>query len=405
MFSTRGLAGVGVVLGLSPQEGAALGCGASGEPRRCPRSDETRCSRSDAEASSTRARVRGHGSCVDAPAVRRRRGRCPAEARRQCAVDRAGRPGADQRHRHDGGAGDEREVGRPVVEPAQVAGAARAFGEDADHSPVAEHPQRWSGSRRGRGGTGRAGSARPVAGSPPMRPSYISALVSTCTGPRGEDRQQRPVDHADVVGARRSPGPWPGPARRRWTVHAQRRRGPASAQTGRNVCRSAVPRVLDAARWRAGPGGAAPPVRSRVLLGERHELDDLVDDLVERERRGVEWTAPSAMTSGAVARPESIRSRSSSDSWVAATSEPPSSSGPALGAGGRVGGEIDLDLRLRSHDGADVAALDDDAAGPDHGALEVEQARPHLGHGADRADGGVDVVAADRDGHVDCRRR
>ena len=43
------------------------------------------------------------------------------------------------------------------------------------------------------------------------------------------------------------------------------------------------------------------------------------------------------------------------------------------GAGRRVGGEVDLDLGVRGHHRADVAALDDDAAVADDRALQLEQ--------------------------------
>ena len=113
------------------------------------------------------------------------------------------------------------------------------------------------------------------------------------------------------------------------------------------------------------------------------------------------WTAPSACTRGAVERPESIRSRLSSDSWVGGQVGAALLGGPPLGAGRGVGGQEDLHLRVGRDDGADVTTLDDDAAVADDVALELEQPGPHRGDGADRADGGVDLVGADRQGHVD----
>ena len=113
------------------------------------------------------------------------------------------------------------------------------------------------------------------------------------------------------------------------------------------------------------------------------------------------WTAPSAIVSGAVARPESIRSRASSDSWVPGTSMRAGLGGAARGAGARVGGQVDLDLGLRPHDRPDVAALDDDPAVTDHRALDLEQPCPDLGHGAHRRHRGIHLVGADRDPDVD----
>ena len=113
------------------------------------------------------------------------------------------------------------------------------------------------------------------------------------------------------------------------------------------------------------------------------------------------WTAPSAIVSGATARPESIRSRLSSDSWVAVTSRRAGLGGPACGAGGRVGGEEHLQPGGRPDDGPDVAALDDDPAGADDVALELDQPGADRRDGAHRRDRRVDGVGADLDGHVD----
>ena len=116
------------------------------------------------------------------------------------------------------------------------------------------------------------------------------------------------------------------------------------------------------------------------------------------------WTAPSACTSGETVRPESIRSRASSDSRVAATSEPPSSAARRVARADGVGGEVDLHRCSGPHDRPDVAALDHDPrAGQrrlDDRALELEQPGPDLGHRADRRHRGVHVRLADRDRDV-----
>src|SRR5207342_1254009 len=67
----------------------------------------------------------------------------------------------------------------------------------------------------------------------------------------------------------------------------------------------------------------------------------------------------------------------------------------------RVGGEVDLHLGVGRDSGADVAALDDDAAAVDDSALEVEKPSTHLGHGAHGRDGTGDLGGPDRGGHVD----
>ena len=112
-------------------------------------------------------------------------------------------------------------------------------------------------------------------------------------------------------------------------------------------------------------------------------------------------TAPSARTSGAVTRPESMRSRLSRDSWVAATSLPPSSAARRSARADGSADQEDLDLRVGRDDRADVAALDDDPALADDRALELEQPGSHGGDGADRAHRGVDLLGADRQGDVD----
>ena len=170
----------------------------------------------------------------------------------------------------------------------------------------------------------------------PMRPSNISILVSACTGRGREDRQQRAVDHADVVGRRRSPGRSAGTRSAPW--HAARRTGAgtAHARDGRSGERSrTAARVPGRGRCAAARVARAQAAHARRLRPPRRARPP-----GRSPRRGCTavvsmWTAPSAMISGAVARPESIRSRASSDSRVASTSVPPGLGGPAHGAGAR----------------------------------------------------------------------
>ena len=111
-------------------------------------------------------------------------------------------------------------------------------------------------------------------------------------------------------------------------------------------------------------------------------------------------TAPSAITSGETVRPVSIWSRASSDSRVALDVGAALLGGAAGRPRGRLGGEVDLDRRLRPDHRADVAALDHDPGSGqrrvDGGALDAQQPGPHLRDGAHRGDRGVDVGLPDR---------
>ena len=131
------------------------------------------------------------------------------------------------------------------------------------------------------------------------------------------------------------------------------------------------------------------------------EPDDPVDDLVEGVRRRVDLDgavgAHQRRGRAAGVDPVAAEQGLLGGRDVAATLL----GGAALGAGRRVGDQEDLDLRVGRHHRADVAALDHDAALADDRALELEQPGPHGGDGADRADRGVDLVGADRQGDVD----
>ena len=69
-----------------------------------------------------------------------------------------------------------------------------------------------------------------------------------------------------------------------------------------------------------------------LSLDQRH---DLGDHLVQVVRRGVDVRRAVGIVSGAVARPESIRSRASSDSRVASTSPPCSADRRSAWSAGR----------------------------------------------------------------------
>ena len=225
----------------------------------------------------TCSRVRGQGCCVV-------RHGCPnttstASPRAGSGVGAAaGRTGAEHRDRHDRGAGDEREVGRTVVEA--VAARRRRGCPRGRCRPLPRRgrPAGTCGSRPGRRGTGRAGSGRRPAGSAPSRPCEHLLLGQRVHGPRREDGQERAVDDPDVVGGQ---------------DHATRlrhrgRRGARATATG---CGRAA-RPADAAgaaagwrgarrRWPGAPRGS----RSARRLRQR---DDPVDDLGERQVRAVD---------------------------------------------------------------------------------------------------------------------
>ena len=328
--------------------------------------------------------VRGQGRASSVTAGRRTPRRCGHPAAAVESMPAARLAGAeDGSTGTTGRPGHQREVGRPVVEAVQLAVAARALGEDADHAarraaPAAQSARRrgsawnrssgiWPGPRRNRPvpalGTSRAWSARaPAAGAktassgPSRTPMWLAAKI---TGPVAG--HVLGAVHADVVAAPdaapRATGPQP--------------RAASAAAGGRRR------RCAAARSWRSG---SRRPLLCR--LGERRRPGRSTSSRVY----GVVsmWTASSAIVSGAVARPESIRSRASSDSWVAGARRRRRPRRRGARPGRRVGGEVDLDVGLRPHDGADVAALDDDPAVADDVALQLQQPGPDLGDGADR---------------------
>ena len=135
----------------------------------------------------------------------------------------------------------------------------------------------------------------------------------------------------------------------------------------------------------------------RDLVDER---DDLVDDLVEGVRRGVEVdrtlghhrrrhgttrvdrVAAQQVGLGRLDRPGTVLRRTTGR------------------AGRRVGGQVDLDLRVGGHHRADVTPLDDDAALADDRALQLEQPAAYLRDGRDGADVVGDRLGADLDRDV-----
>ena len=96
-------------------------------------------------------------------------------------------------------------------------------------------------------------------------------------------------------------------------------------------------------------------------------------------------TAPSGITSGAAARPESIRSRSRSDCSVADEVGAAQLGGAARGAGRRVGGQEDLHLGVGARPRSRCRGPRPRCRrAPMICALQVQQAGPHLGDRADR---------------------
>ncbi len=232
---------------------------------------------------------------------------------------------------------------------------------------------------------------------PPSLPSNISILVSACTG-RGakiaisgpsmipmwlavtttgpRSREPLGVEDADVV-----PPPDDPP----------RRRAAAAEQPPVRVPDDIAARPLEMS-GRAAHGATSAGAVARPTT--RSTTSSRVRSVVSM------WTAPSAIVSGATARPESIRSRLSRDSWVAVTSVRAGLGRPACGAGGRVGGEEDLQPGGRPDDRTDVAALDHDPAGADDVPLQLDQPRADRRDRAHGRDRGVDGVGADLDGDV-----
>ncbi len=106
-------------------------------------------------------------------------------------------------------------------------------------------------------------------------------------------------------------------------VHAHLDTGAGSAHAGERPQRIRAGSAPGARR--ALLGHLVVGTASRVAPDQLDQVDDR--SMTSSSVYGVVsmCTAPSAITSGEAARPESIRSRASSDSSVAATSEPPSS--------------------------------------------------------------------------------
>src|SRR3954452_24217244 len=147
-------------------------------------------------------------------------------------------------------------------------------------------------------------------------------------------------------------------------------------------------------RARSPLGGLA----DRGLLDEGH---DLVDHLVERVRRGVDVVGVRSHRQRCGGPPgvDAV----SSDQVLLCCGDVDAGllRGAARGPGARVGGEVDLDRRVRNHHGADVAAFDHDGPVPDDGALLMQQAPADLRHRAHRAHRGRDPLTSDRSGYVD----
>ena len=306
--------------------------------------------------------VRGHG-CAGTCHGRRRR------LHRRCALGRSGvavLPGSRVPNRITGTTGAPVTSARyaaPRLEPLQLTGAAGALGEDADHAPVARARAGRSGWRPGRGRTGRRGSDRPGAGTRPCRPWNISRLVRACTGRGLWIASIGPSSQPTWLAARIT-GPVGGT--RSGVVDADAV-PPAcvDAHDGRSASQQQPSAGGDGRRCAAARGGTRPGCAARSRASPRPSRPGRPPGRPPRP-----GCAPVlSMCDGAVGhapaarwtRPESIRSRLSSDSWVAARSAAALLGGPPLGAGRRVGGQEDLDLRVRRDDGADVAALDDDA--------------------------------------------
>ena len=218
-----------------------------------------------------------------------------------------------------------------------------------------------------------------------MRPSNISCLVSACTGAWRADRQQRTVEPADVVGRRRSP------ARRPGRGAAGGRAGPTSrrdarAQDGTEAAEQRPRRGC--ARAGSGQGGHA----SR--LDRLHQRDDLGDDLVQGVRRGVDVDGAvghhqrrgGAAGVDPVAGQQRLLGRGDVD-------RRPRRRGVRRGPRGRRSGRPSPARRAPRRSRCRGPRRRCPAGSPMIVALELQQPGAHLGDGADRADGGVDLVA------------
>ena len=178
-----------------------------------------------------------------------------------------------------------------------------------------------------------------------------------------------------------------------WWTRTSYRRRTSQAPSRSHPAQQPGLRVSVAARGEVGSGHGTP----RTGLGE---LDDPGDHLVEGEVGAVDVDGSLGHGQGCgratgvdpVTLQEGLlRARHVGAALLGRTT---------LGSRVGVGAEVDLDLGLRPHDRADVAPLDDDAAGADDLALQLEQAGADLRHGADRADRGGDVLGPDLDGDV-----
>ena len=267
-----------------------------------------------------------------------------------------------------------------MVEAVELAVTAGALGEHADrYCPSA--PARAAPSARPEGSAAnRLSGICPATTQEPAHPAAEHLVL----GPRmdrsrGEDRQQRAVEDADVVGREdhrsRCPGPAPGRARARRTACRSSRRAPGRSRRSMSVGGWATWALLG---WLV-----VGHSRSSDARGER---DDAVDDLVEGARVVSMWTAPSAMVSGA--GPDRSRSCRAPGAWGGGEV------GRALGGvarrGRRVGGEADLRPGARRHTdpmsrpSTTIPALG--CLGGDDLALQREEPGPDLGDGADRLD-------------------
>ena len=239
---------------------------------------------------------------------------------------------------------------------------------------------------------------------PPEPPVEHLPLGQRVHRSRGEDRQQRAVDDADVVGRRRSPAPLGrhrarrrAPRRRQRRRISQRRdRAQRAQQEARRRCLALVAAGRSGAPLTGPRGPPRRPTRAttRSMTSSRvYGVVSMCDGAVGHgQRRG------RAAGVDLVAREQGLLG--GGDVGAALLGGAPG------GAGVRVGGEVDLDLRRRatttepmSRPSTTIPPRADDLA------LELEQPGAHLGHGADRADGGGDVVAADRRRRRRRRRR
>ena len=191
--------------------------------------------------------------------------------------------------------------------------------------PVLERLARRSGPRAGRRVTRSSGICPAASRNGPSGPCEHLALGQRVHRPRRADRQQRPVEPADVVGGHHD-RPVGGHVLGAVDLDVPAAPGPAAGRRRPRV--SSVVRRAAGRRSRAAlhrdaesPGHADSARRAGPLSDQRRRRGrrprSRVYGVVSR------WTRPSGTTAGAAARPESIASRRSRSASVAATEPAP----------------------------------------------------------------------------------